>query len=91
MDVTVVGGGSFVAAGHVFRDQPTLGTLDDGDTGLENVLAALGQGVDKLSERASTRTVSPRAPSSAASRQQTPASPRLSMTLQKMSHSMRLG
>jgi uncharacterized repeat protein (TIGR01451 family) len=37
-DVTVVGNGSFVAAGYVFRDRPTLGAMDDGDTGLANVV-----------------------------------------------------
>ncbi|HEX8821709.1 MAG TPA: hypothetical protein VF794_17425, partial [Archangium sp.] len=40
-DVTVVGEGSFVAAGYVFRDRPTLGALDDGDTGLANVLLTI--------------------------------------------------
>ena len=43
-DVTVVGGGSFVAAGYVFQDRPTLGTLDDGDTGLENVVVTINDG-----------------------------------------------
>ncbi|HZH74522.1 MAG TPA: hypothetical protein VEY88_00730, partial [Archangium sp.] len=37
-DVTVVGTGSFVAAGHVFRDQSPLGTLDGADTGLADVV-----------------------------------------------------
>jgi uncharacterized repeat protein (TIGR01451 family)/MYXO-CTERM domain-containing protein len=36
-DVTVVGAGAFVAAGHVYRDRPTLGARDGDDTGLEGI------------------------------------------------------
>jgi uncharacterized repeat protein (TIGR01451 family)/uncharacterized protein (TIGR03382 family) len=43
-DVTVVGNGSFVAAGYVFRDRPTLGVLDDSDTGLVNVVVNINDG-----------------------------------------------
>jgi uncharacterized repeat protein (TIGR01451 family) len=47
-DVTVVGGGSFVAAGYVFRDRSILGKLDGDDTGLANVLVSIKDGSGAL-------------------------------------------
>ncbi len=43
-DVTVLGAGTFLAAGYVYRDQPTLGVLDGSDTGLGQVALTVDDG-----------------------------------------------